>query len=74
MATEVLEHLEDPRKGLKELIRVSKSIYYYRYQMSRFYGSKFPGGKNLKGGAMTSSIFNTGLADHSSHLLQGRNL
>ena len=24
MATEVLEHLDDPKKGLKELVRVSK--------------------------------------------------
>ncbi|MEK7186625.1 MAG: class I SAM-dependent methyltransferase [Patescibacteria group bacterium] len=49
MATEVLEHLEDPRKGLKELIRVSKKYLLLSVPNEPFFmGANFLRGKNLK--------------------------
>lgn len=47
MATEVLEHLEDPRKGLKELIRVSKKYLLLSVPNEPFFmGANFLRGKN----------------------------
>lgn len=49
MATEVLEHLEDPRKGLKELIRVSKKYLLLSVPNEPFFiGANFLRGKNLR--------------------------
>lgn len=49
MATEVLEHLDDPRKGLKELIRVSKKYILLSVPNEPFFiGANFLRGKNLK--------------------------
>lgn len=48
MATEVLEHLEDPRKGLKELIRVSKKYLLLSVPNEPFFMiANFLRGKNL---------------------------
>lgn len=48
MATEVLEHLEDPKKGLKELIRVSKKYLLLSVPNEPFFmGANFLRGKNL---------------------------
>ncbi|MBI2031971.1 MAG: class I SAM-dependent methyltransferase [Candidatus Levybacteria bacterium] len=48
MATEVLEHLEDPRKGLKELIRVSKKYILLSVPNEPFFmGANFLRGKNI---------------------------
>lgn len=48
MATEVLEHLEDPREGLKELIRVSKKYLLLSVPNEPFFmGANFFRGKNL---------------------------
>lgn len=47
MSTEVLEHLEDPRKGLKELIRVSKKYILISVPNEPFFmGANFIRGKN----------------------------
>ena len=47
MATEVLEHLDDPRKGLKELIRVSKKYLLLSVPNEPFFmGANFLRGKN----------------------------
>lgn len=47
MATEVLEHLEDPLKGLKELIRVSKKYLLLSVPNEPFFmGANFLRGKN----------------------------
>ncbi len=48
MATEVLEHLEDPKRGLKELIRVSKKYVLLSVPNEPFFmGANFLRGKNL---------------------------
>lgn len=48
MATEVLEHLDDPKKGLKELIRVSKKYILLSVPNEPFFmGANFLRGKNL---------------------------
>lgn len=49
MATEVLEHLEHPSKGLKELIRVSKKYLLLSVPNEPFFmGANLIRGKNLK--------------------------
>ncbi|MEK7573477.1 MAG: class I SAM-dependent methyltransferase [Patescibacteria group bacterium] len=48
MATEVLEHLDDPKKGLKELIRVSRKYILLSVPNEPFFmGANFLRGKNL---------------------------
>ncbi|MEK7559254.1 MAG: class I SAM-dependent methyltransferase [Patescibacteria group bacterium] len=48
MATEVLEHLKDPLKGLKELIRVSRKYILLSVPNEPFFmGANFLRGKNL---------------------------
>jgi len=50
MATEVLEHLEDPQKALKELIRVSKKYVMLSVPNEPFFiGANLMRGKHLKG-------------------------
>lgn len=49
MATEVLEHLDDPQKALKELIRVSKKYVLLSVPNEPFFiGANFLRGKYLK--------------------------
>jgi len=49
MATEVLEHLDDPQKALKELIRVSKKYVMLSVPNEPFFiGANFARGKYLK--------------------------
>ncbi len=49
MATEVLEHLDDPQKALKELIRVSKRYVLLSVPNEPFFiGANFMRGKYLK--------------------------
>jgi len=48
MATEVLEHLEDPKRGLRELVRVSKRYLLLSVPNEPFFmGANFLRGKNL---------------------------
>ncbi len=49
MATEVLEHLEEPKKGLRELIRVSKKYILLSVPNEPFFmAANFLRGKNLR--------------------------
>ena len=48
IATEVLEHLKDPKKGLKELVRISKKYLLLSVPNEPFFmGANFLRGKNI---------------------------